>query len=347
MIKNKTTLATIAKHANVSIATVSRVLKKPNLTSPITQSKVFQAIEELHVDTCDKVNAHNTITNNKTILIIDNQLISHSLINYGIEQVLNATGYKIFYLRFPYSEDKDIQHLIRYATQNLFAGIIIINEAPYLTKLSQYMVCLPPVILVNHFHAEFNCVYFDHLIMAHQITKYLIEHAHHKIALLLGHPDKISSTHLLQGYKQALDRANLTIDTDYIIKDCFTYEHGQLAVKNLLSSNKPPTAIICADNINLSYLDEKYYNKQHYQLDYRAVLGALAQAHIHQSTAPTLVYISHSNQRHYNELDTLSRMYKPLYKMGQQAAALLSKKVKNNDSVTKHYHLLKAEAIFY
>lgn len=115
----------------------------------------------------------------------------------------------------------------------------------------------------------------------------------------------------------------------------------------MLSSNKPPTAIICADNINLSYLDEKYYNKQHYQLDYRAVLGALAQAHIHQSTAPTLVYISHSNQRHYNELDALSRMYKPLYKMGQQAAALLSKKVKNNDSVTKHYHLLKAEAIFY
>ncbi|OCG09083.1 hypothetical protein A9G13_03240 [Gilliamella sp. wkB178] len=347
MIKNKTTLATIAKQAKVSIATVSRVLRKPNLASPLSQSKVFQAIQELRVDTYNKFNANNPVTNNKTILIIDNQLICQSLLNFGIEQVLNATGYKIFYLRFPYSDETDIQHLIRYVTQNLPDGIIIINEAPYLNKLSQYKACLPPMMLVNHFHTDFNCVYFDHLVMAHQITKHLINHAHSKIALLLSHPDKISSSLFLQGYKQALHRANLAIDSDYIINDCFTYEHGQLAVKNLLSSNKPPTAIICADNISLNYTDKKYSSVQHFQLDYRVVLGALDQAHASQSKTPTIVYISHSNQRHYNELDTLTRVYKPLYKMGQQAAALLSEKVKKSDNFTKHYHLIKAEAIFY
>ncbi|ORF62522.1 hypothetical protein B5801_02280, partial [Gilliamella apicola] len=55
----KKTLSTIAKQANLSIASVSRVLKKPHLTSPMTQSKVYQAIEELNIDIHNNFKPHN------------------------------------------------------------------------------------------------------------------------------------------------------------------------------------------------------------------------------------------------------------------------------------------------
>lgn len=346
----KNTLSTIAKQAKVSIATVSRVLKKPHLTSSKIQSKVHQAIQELNIDVFDKVPIHHADNITKTILIVDNQLIMHSLINHGLEHVLKLAGYKLFYLRFPYSDNNDIHHLIRYVTLNLFDGIVIINDAPYLETLSEYTPALPPIILVNHFHMDFNCVYFDHLTIAHQITKHLIAHSHYKIAVLLSHHDKISSKQFLQGYQQALHRANLTIKSSYIIQDCFTYEHGQIAVKNLLSSNKPPTAIICADNICLNYMDEKYYCEQHYLSPYNSVLGALDQAsksQVHHLPSFTLAYISHSKQRQYNELDTLNRIYKPLYKMGQQAASLLCEILKNSNLLSQQHHLIESEPIFY
>lgn len=342
----KTTLATIAKQANLSIASVSRVLNKPQMTSALTQSKVYQAIQELNIDTYQNIDNYQTTKVTKKILIIDNQLITHSLINYGIEHVLKLAGYQLFYLRFPYSNNNDIQHLVRYVTQNLFDGIIVINDAPYLEKLSQYTLTMPPIILVNHFHVDFTCVYFDHLMIGHQMTKYLIEHSHSKIAILLSHYDKTSSTQFLQGYQQALHRANVTLDSNYIVQDCFTYEHGRLAIKNLLSSNKPPTAIICADNICLNYMDEKYYSDQHYQSSYRTVLGALDQIRESQISAFTLTYISHTKQRQYNELDRLNRIYKPLHEMGKQAAALLCDYLKNSNMLTKQYRLIKTEPIF-
>lgn len=346
----KATLSTIAKHANVSIATVSRVLKKPHLTSPLTQSKVYQTIQELNIATYDNVDARSNTNESKKILIIDNQLITHSLINYGLEQVLKLAEYQFFYIRFPYSDNHDIHHLISYLTQNLFAGIVVINDAPYLKTLSQYASNIPPIILVNHFSLDFNCVYFDHLTIAHQITKYFIDHSHNKIAILLSHYDKLSSTHFLQGYQQALHRADIAIETNYIIRDCFTYEHGRLAVKNLLNSNKPPTAFICADNSCLNYTDEKYFSEQHFHSRYHSVLGALDQINESQQYSVStlaLAYISHSQQRQYNELDRLNRINKPLYKMGQQAAILLCEILKLSHTTTKRYQLIETEPIFY
>lgn len=346
----KNTLSTIAKQAKVSIATVSRVLKKPHLTSSKIQSKVHQAIQELDISTFDINTTYDAVNITKAILIIDNQFMTYSLINHGLEQVLKLAGYKLVYIRFSFLENNDIHQLIRYISFNLFDGIVVINDAPYLEALSQYTSTMPPIILVNHFHMDFNCVYFDHLMMAYQITKHLIAHSHYKIAVLLSHHDKISSKQFLQGYQQALHRANLTLRSSYIIHDCFTYEHGQLAVKNLLSSNKPPTAIICADNICLNYMDEKYYSEQHYLSPYNSVLGALDQAsksQAHHLPSFTLAYISHSKLRQYNELDTLNRIYKPLYKMGQQAASLLCEILNNSNISTKQHHIIESETIFY
>lgn len=346
----KTTLSTIAKKANLSIASVSRVLNTPNLTSPQTQSKVYQAIQELHVDTFNNFKPYQAGPETKKILIIDNQLFSKSLINLGLEQALKKEEYVFFYLRFPYSDNHDIHYLIRYVTQNIFDGIVIINDAPYLEILRYYKNTLPPIILVNHYSIDFTCIYFDHLMIAYQLTQYLVCNSHSKIAVLLNDHDKISSSLFLEGYKQALLRANIIVDPNYIIENCFSFDHGRTVTKRLFKSNKPPSAIICADNISLNYLDENYYNQQNFYSSYSAVLGVLHQANeiLSNTDNPlTLTYISHSKDRHYNELDKLSRIYKPLYKMGQKAAILINEIIQKNDPLIKNNYLIEAEPIFY
>ncbi|MWP62519.1 LacI family DNA-binding transcriptional regulator [Gilliamella sp. Pas-s25] len=346
----KITLSTIAKKANISVASVSRVLKKPHLTSPQTQLRVYQAIEELNIDIAKNFKPYQPIHSSKRILIIDNQLFSKSLINVGLEQVLKEEQYQWFYLQFPYNNKNDIYHIIRYVAQNTFDGIIIINDAPYLKTLISYKNTLPPIVLVNHFSLDFVCVHFDHLFIGYQMTQYLIDNYHNQIAILLNDDKAMNSVLLLQGYKQALLRANITIEPRYIIQGCFTYQHARAAIKKLINGTKSPTAVICADNFSLNYLNENHCTQQQHQLPDSMVLGALHQANESKAklTKPlTISYFSASKELKYNELDSLCKINKPLFKMGQKSAALLCELIKNTIKPIKHCTIINAESMFY
>ncbi|OCG20852.1 MULTISPECIES: LacI family DNA-binding transcriptional regulator [unclassified Gilliamella] len=346
----KITLSTIAKKANISIASVSRVLKKPHLTSPQTQLRVYQAIEALNMDTSKNFTPYQPTHNSKKILIIDNQLFSKSLINIGLEQVLKEEQYQLFYLQFPYNKKSDIHHIIRYVAQNAFDGIIIINDAPYLKTLISYKNTLPPIVLVNHFSLDFVCVHFDHLFIGYQLTQYLIDNYHTQIAILLNDDKAMNSVLLLQGYKQALLRANIRIEPRYIIQGCFTYQHATSAIKKLINGTKLPTAVICADNFSLNYLDENHYKKQYNQSPDSMVLGALHQANESKPklTKPlTISYFSASKELKHNELDRLCRINKPLFNMGQMSATILCDIIKGTSKSIKHCTFIKTEPIFY
>jgi LacI family transcriptional regulator, repressor for deo operon, udp, cdd, tsx, nupC, and nupG len=349
MIMAKVSLSTIAKKANVSIASVSRVLRTPDATSPQTQSLVYQAMKSLNVDMSKNLKEYQSVQQSNKILIVDNQLISKSLINFGIEQVLHEAEFQLFYLQFPYNVKNDIYYLIQYIKQNCFIGIIIINQAPYLTHLYNYKKSLPPMVFVNHFKNNFSCVYFDHLTIAFRTTQHLIKKGHTKIAIFVNSDKNTNSSLFLQGYQQALQRISMPIDSDYVIQGCLTYEHGREAIKTLLHSNKPPTAIIFEDLSSLSCFDSNSYYSQNYLTSFRSLLGALHQAKESQSQLSnpvSITYISHSNELQYNELDKLNRVNKPLYKMGCKSAQLLCHILKQNMTSLPQYHIIETEPFF-
>ena len=349
MIMTKTSLSIIAKKAKVSIATVSRVLRTPNLTSTKTQLLVYQAMKALNVDLSKNLKDYQLVHQSNKILIIDNQLISKSLINFGIEQVLYDAGFQWFYWQFSYHVKNDIYHLIQYIKQNCFIGIIIINQAPYFNHLNNYKKSLPPIIFVNHFKNNFSCIHFDHMTIGFQTTKHLIDQGHNKIAIFVNSDKNANSSLFLQGYQQALNRINIQIDTDYIIQGCLTYEHGRDAVKTLLQSNKPPTALIFEDLSSLSCFDSNNNYAQNYLSSYRSLFGALHQAKESQSQQLhplSITYISYSNDLQYNELDRLSRVNKPLYQMGCKSAQLLCDILKQDITSISQCHIIDTEMFF-
>lgn len=349
MIMTKTSLSIIAKKAKVSIATVSRVLRTPNLTSTKTQLLVYQAMKALNVDLSKNLKDYQLVHQSNKILIIDNQLISKSLINFGIEQVLYEAGFQWFYWQFSYHVKNDIYHLIQYIKQNCFIGIIIINQAPYFNHLNNYKKSLPPIIFVNHFKNNFSCIHFDHMTIGFQTTKHLIDQGHNKIAIFVNSYKNANSSLFLQGYQQALNRINIQIDTDYIIQGCLTYEHGRDAVKTLLQSNKPPTALIFEDLSSLSCFDSNNNYAQNYLSSYRSLFGALHQAKESQSQQLhpfSITYISYSNDLQYNELDRLSRVNKPLYQMGCKSAQLLCDILKQDITSISQCHIIDTEMFF-
>lgn len=331
MSKTKITLAAIAKKAGLSIASVSRVIHTPHLTSHDVQQRVNQAIVEFNFDTKDLFKQRQHISAGKKILVIDNQLMVNSLINNGIEYSAQKNGYKLICLRFLYFSEHEIQQIISYTINHQLTGILIINDSPYLKKLLQFRHALPPLVLVNQFSMRFPCVYFDHLSISYQATQYLISLGHKRIALLLGNKNKTVTDHLKNGYQQALARANIIVIPDLIAYQCVGYPASRYVIKKLMSLAVPPTALICPDNLDLNYVDREQLNNENKfnQLitSESLICGVIDQCramNIHIPEQLALVQFIHANNdKQYYPLNHICAMYKPLFNMGEEAMILL------------------------
>ncbi|MDF7667258.1 LacI family DNA-binding transcriptional regulator [Orbaceae bacterium ESL0727] len=345
--QSKITLNTIAKQAGLSITSVSRVLKTPDRVSATIRERVYQAINHLNAGKQYLLQTYKNVSPTKKILILDNQLIPQSSINQGIETLLKAKRYKLFYFRFLYCNQNDIYQIIHYTHHHAFDGILIINDAPYLKKLQQYQHALPPIVLINQFSIAFPCVYFDHLSIGYQTTHYFLQQGHKHIAMLLGDTHKMSTQHLVTGYQQALLRANLPINSHHLIYNCFHYQNGQQALKTLMTQGQPPTAIIVSDNICLNYMEDLNPTAQNYASPYSQVHGLLKQCKELDITIPkqlSVIYFNHDHQKQYNELDKLSAVNKPLQLMGESAVRLLLNLLTaNKNAETANRQILKQQ----
>lgn len=330
MPKSKITLTKIAKQAGVSVTSVSRVVHTPHLTSRETQQKVHKAIGLLGFN-ATVFKPYSQHSSSKKILIIDNQLITDSLINRGIEYQAKELGYKLLYLRFFYFSEQEIQQIISYTINHQVDGILIINDSLYLSSLQQYRHALPPIVMVNHFSLPFPCVYFDHLSNTYQATQYLTEKGHKKIAILLGDINKSETQHIKQGYQQALSRANIALSEHYLAYDSINYSASHKSLKRLMQLPFPPTAIICCDHLNLSYIDrEKLLLDDKFDEAISAdsaICGVIDQCRLMNINIPAdlslLQFIHHKGHKHYSSLNHICAIHKPLFEMGQKSMSLL------------------------
>jgi LacI family transcriptional regulator len=81
---------------------------------------------------------------------------------------------------------------------------------------------------------------------AQAATEHLIALGHRRIATITGRLSALCSHQRLDGYRAALARAGLPIDTSLIAEGDFRYETAHATAMNLLRRSDPPTAIVAA-----------------------------------------------------------------------------------------------------
>ena len=349
MNNKKITFKEIAQAAGLSVASVSRAIHKPHLTSSKTQERVNLAIKQLNYHTKNAFKAPTERNQSKKLLVIDNQLFSNSLINKGIDSKAKQLGYKLLYLRFLHFSEHEIQQMISYTINHRVDGILLINDSPYLDQLLPFSHALPPIVLVNNFSVEFPCVYFDHLSLAYQATEHLLSIGHKKIGIVLSNSNKLSNFYLEQGYLQALSRYDVLVDKRYIIHNCGRYRQAKSAIKQLFNQPNPPSALVCTDNLCLNYMDEdKSFSSATITSSNEMIYGVLNQCRDLRLNLPkqlSVLYFSHhkTNMLHH-ELNHFSTLYKPLFLMGEQSVELLLTILQPNDYAEK-FKLIEGELI--
>lgn len=260
----RATIKDVAKLADVSISTVSRVLNSPDSVSEEKRERVLKAIEKLNY----RPNAlarglifKRTQTIGVLMPEISN-LFSAELIK-GIEEQAHAYKINLILCNTSGQKEKMLQYL-NVLKEKHVDGIIFTSKPITEEYYHIFKSMGVPTVLAATESLEYDIpsVKIHDEKAAYDATAYLIEKGHRNIGMISGPTtDTIAGFPRLMGYKQALkEKLNIDSVNELIEFGNYQFEDGYRGMKNLLMKNKDLTAVFCASDEMalgaLTYLNE-------------------------------------------------------------------------------------------
>jgi LacI family transcriptional regulator len=249
--RSSVTLEQVAKHAGVSRATASRIVRHSTNVSADTRNKVLESMRELGY-VYDRVAANLRSRKSATVgLIINdiaNPVFAEMLI--GVHQELDAHGYTVI-LGTTYEladkQDSLISTMLEYRVGGVIMGSVPGTSKETIERLSQLDI---PVVLVREPPGEdFDYVVVDNVFGAQIAMEYLIGNGHRRISFLGGPPELAPWRDRIAGYRKALFHAGIQVDESLIIASPTSRQGGTDAVHQILRHPNPPTAVLCYNDI--------------------------------------------------------------------------------------------------
>ena len=211
------TIKDVAKMADVSISTVSRVINDSKPVSPEARRRVLKAIEVL--DYKPNEVARSLVTKKSNLIgVIVNDIGSTyvSSILRGVEEIGRMYKYDIL-LSSSYGDSEEEVKFAKLLLQKQVEGIIVISDTLNTKLLYRLEESKIPYINVNRFYNvdEHYTVGVNHKDGTYQMTNYLVENGHKNIGLLYVRKDFDRTEEKIKedGYLEALEEHGLAKNT--------------------------------------------------------------------------------------------------------------------------------------
>ena len=211
------TIKDVAKMADVSISTVSRVINDSKPVSPEARRRVLKAIEVL--DYKPNEVARSLVTKKSNLIgVIVNDIGSTyvSSILRGVEEIGRMYKYDIL-LSSSYGDSEVEVKFAKLLLQKQVEGIIVISDTLNTKLLYRLEESKIPYINVNRFYNvdEHYTVGVNHKDGTYKMTNYLVENGHKNIGLLYVRKDFDRTEEKIKedGYLEALEEHGLAKNT--------------------------------------------------------------------------------------------------------------------------------------
>ena len=195
MEKQTITIYDVAREADVSMATVSRVVNGNPNVKPVTRKKVLEVIDRL--DYRPNAVARGLASKKTTtvgVIIPDVTNVYFSSLARGIDDVASMYKYNIILANSDANEQKELQ---------------VLN-----TLLAKQ---------------ELESVHINYVDAVEEAVSDLINHGNDKIAFISGPlSEPINSKYRLQGYKNALSKNGIAYDEELVFETDYSYHSGEI-----------------------------------------------------------------------------------------------------------------------
>lgn len=251
------TIKDIATDAKVSVSTVSRVLNGSKKVSGDLQRQVMRSIEKYGYK--PNVAARSLITKKTGLVAVVVADLTNPITAIHLKQISEVCmEHDKIMICCGYDMDNDKavavldKMLERVVDGLIFMGIQLREDI--LEKLGQF-TC--PVVLGNQGLPpgikgyEFRTVTVDSYHTAMDVTKFLIEEGHERIAYIGGgREDYTNGTLRLKGFQDVMGERGLDVPDSYVIQGEFSTESGYQGMKKIYENSRfLPTAVICGSDI--------------------------------------------------------------------------------------------------
>ncbi|CAN5154376.1 LacI family DNA-binding transcriptional regulator [soil metagenome] len=243
----------IALAAGVSVATVSRVLTKPDVVKKSTTDKVRAAIAALDYKPNAVASSLRRQRSDNIVVVvphIDNPFYSGVI--QGIENIAHDNRFKVLLGETQDRQDR-LDHYAEMLLGKVADGLILLGSR--LPTIVQEAIArdepspVPLVLACERFEGLSSpSVEIDNRAASAAATRHLIERGHKRIATITGPLDNTLGRDRLSGYRDALTAAKIAIDETLIVEGDFTIGSGFHAARRLMKRKNPPTAIFCASD---------------------------------------------------------------------------------------------------
>ncbi|RDE32123.1 catabolite control protein A [Parageobacillus thermoglucosidasius] len=317
------TIYDVVREANVSMATVSRVVNGNPNVKPSTRKKVLEAIERLGY----RPNAvARGLASKKTttvgVIIPDISSIFFAELARGIEDIATMYKYNIILSNSDQNKEKEL-HLLNTMLAKQVDGILFMGGNITEEHVNEFQKSPVPIVLAATIEPNntIPSVNIDYEQAAFEAVAYLLEKGNKRVAYVTGPKDDPINQKKLAGYRRALETHGLTYDEELVIEGDNSYDSGIEAYEKIAELAEKPTAIFAGTD--------------------EMALGVIHSAQDHGVRIPDqLEVIGFDNTRLATMVrPRLTTVMQPMYDIGAVAMRLLTKYM-NKENVENHIVVL-------
>jgi LacI family transcriptional regulator len=243
------TIKDVAREANVSVATVSRVFNDSGPVSEETRLRIREVAARLRYS---PHGAARSLITNKTstigVLLPDLYGEFFSEVIRGMDQAAQPAGYHLLVSSSHDAKD-EIEAALR-AMRGRVDGLIAMS--PHLDAPSLVANVPPtlPIVLLNCAVTGngYDALTIENRRGAHAMVRHLIGLGHRAIAIITGADGNYDAAERLRGYRRAMREAGIAVPNEWEMPGDFTESSGFRAATTLLALPTRPTAVFAAND---------------------------------------------------------------------------------------------------
>jgi len=242
-------LKDIARHAGVSVMTVSKALRNEPDVSVATKARIKALAQQMGYVPDSSAQGLRTRTTKLLGLVVPSTMNPvYARIVFAIEQRAQELGYDLLLTHtqnLPDREEACLRRLLARRVDGLFISPVYRFEAE--ARIYQEVLArkVPTVLLGSPapFCKSFVSVESDEQTASYTATQHLLKLGHKRIAYLTGPPATPWAHERFEGYRRALREAGIEVDDKLVYAAGSTIEDGTKAGLQMLNESCPATAI--------------------------------------------------------------------------------------------------------
>ncbi len=252
----------VARHARVSIATVSRVVNRIASVDPALAERVWKAVDE--VGYVPNTQARALVSGRSRILGLIVSEITNPFFPELVQEFDNLAveqGYEVMIGSTNY-DPKRTELLIRRMIERKVDGVAVMTfgiEEALVEKLVQQGL---PLVFVDAGPdlPNVRVLKVDYGEGIRQAVEHLAGLGHRKIAFISGPLNMRTAATRRDAFKSAMAQRGLAVPAAAIVEGKHTMESGKAAMEKLMKTAELPTAVVCSNDMTaigvLHALDE-------------------------------------------------------------------------------------------